>query len=483
MPVASTISTYLEEHRIKHWLVPHDATDSLEQAGKNAGVPLARIARGVLLRDESGFVLAVLPLTHLVDFSALEQLLGRSMVLAAADDARHVFRDCAPGCVPPVAAAYVLDVVVDESLRAYESIYFEPGSHTDLIRLDGEDFIRLQGSEARFADFTHPEDHLVSTFRGDPAGEVNVPDSFEIPVDVSALTPALEMKARVQQIYELPAMPQLAQSLLRLQGNPDATIQELAEIVELDPSLAAQVVRYACSPFFGYRGKVESIHDAITRVLGFDMVMHMAIGIAAGGRFRNPPDGPLGLNAFWQHATYSAAIAQSLVRYVSRDSELKPGMAYLAGLLHNFGFLLLGHLFQPEFYLLNKLVSSNPQVPVTVLEKQVLGLGQARGVLDLGHAEIGAWLMEHWGMPAEVVVALRYHHDPDYQGAHQDYARLMLVVDHLLKIHHIGDGDSDDLPGAALDELGLDAQDVLDLADNLMENHERLDEMVRQLVA
>ena len=176
-----------------------------------------------------------------------------------------------------------------------------------------------------------------------------------------------DIRRRIEQIYELPPMPAVARRVLQLRNNPGASVAELAAIVELDPSLAAQVVRYAVSPFYAYRGKIGSIHDAITRVLGFDMVMNMALGLATGKSFRNPCDGPLGLHAFWQHAVYSATLVQALAKRMLPNARPQPGMAYLAGLLHNFGFLLLGHLFLPEFKLLNKLVIAHPESPADVL--------------------------------------------------------------------------------------------------------------------
>ena len=232
-----------------------------------------------------------------------------------------------------------------------------------------------------------------------------------------SVRPASDLRRRIEQIYQLPPMPEMAQRILALRNDPDASIADLAAIVEMDPSLAAQVVRHATSPFYGYRGKIRSIHDAITRVLGFDLVMNMALGLAMGRSFRNPKDGPLGLRAFWRHAVYSACLAQALAREVPEDRRPEPGLAYLAGLLHNFGFLLLGHLFPPEFKLLNRLVAANPDKPVSALEKCVLGMGQAQDVLDMGHAGIGAWLMQAWQMPEEIVVTLREHHDPEYRGA------------------------------------------------------------------
>lgn len=292
-----------------------------------------------------------------------------------------------------------------------------------------------------------------------------------------------EIRRRIEQVYELPPMPEMARRILQLRNNPDASIAELAGIVELDPSLAAQVVRYAASPFYAYRGRIDSIHDAITRVLGFDMVMNMALGLSTGKSFHTPCDGPLGLHAFWKHAIYTATLAQALAKRMPPKARPQPGMAYLAGLLHNFGFLLLGHMFPPEFTLLNKLVAAHPESPVTSLEKCVLGMGQAQNFLEMGHAQIGTWLMQSWQMPEEIVITLREHHNPEYAGDHALFPHLVMVADHLLKGRDIGDAPDDQLPPASLDRLELSEETVLETAEQLFMDCTALDLMAHQFAA
>lgn len=295
------------------------------------------------------------------------------------------------------------------------------------------------------------------------------------------LSSCAEIQRRIAQVYELPAMPQTAQQILALRNDPGASVAALVRVVERDPSLASQVVRYASSPSFGYCGEVESIHDAVARVLGFDRVVNMALGWATTTSFRNPVDGPLGLHAFWRHAVYSAALVQSIANAVTQPEKPKPGMAYLAGLLHNFGFLLIGHLFPPEFQLLNKLVAANPQTPVTDLEKRVLGMGQAKQCMGMGHSQVGAWLMEHWSMPGEITVTLKEHHNPCYAGDHAAYPRLVLVAAHLLKRYDIGDAPDGELPDIAVDALGINECQLVEITERLLEDAAYLDGTARQL--
>ena len=237
------------------------------------------------------------------------------------------------------------------------------------------------------------------------------------------------VEQRIQRVYELPPMPELGRRILELQCDPDASARQLADIVQLDPSLAAQVIRYASSSYYGYSGRVTNIHEAIARVLGYDMVLNLTLGLAAGRSLHIPDRGPLGLTRFWEHAVCTAVLVQKLAAVLPETLRPAPGLSYLCGLLHDFGILLLGHLFPPEFQLLNKMAEANPDTPVSELEQRLLGMGQAMDMLSLGHARIGAWLMQAWTMPEALQVTLMEHHNSEYRGDFDILVHLVQLAD------------------------------------------------------
>ena len=292
-----------------------------------------------------------------------------------------------------------------------------------------------------------------------------------------------EIRRQVESVYELPIIPDMANRSLQLSTDPAASVKDVVEVVEMDPSLAAQVVRYARSPFFGYSGNVDSIHEAISRVLGFDLVMNIALGISSGKTFNIPEDGPLGTKAFWRHAIYTAALTQALGKAMPRQMRPKAGTAYLTGLLHNIGFMLLGHLFRPEFMVLNKLAAARPQTSIAELEKRILGMGHARHVVNMGHCQLGDWLMQSWKMPPEVIVTVREHHNEDYKGEHALYSRLTLVANRMLKRHGIGDARSEEIPEHVLKSLYLSEELVERIFEQIMEGGDALNVMAQQIAA
>ncbi len=268
------------------------------------------------------------------------------------------------------------------------------------------------------------------------------------------------IEQRIQKVYELPPMPELGRRILELQSDPAADARKLAAIVQLDPSLAAQVIRYASSSYYGYTGRVTSIQEAIARVLGYDLVLYLALGLAAGRSFRIPDQGPLGLTRFWEHAVCSAVLVQKLAALLPESIRPPAGLGYLCGLLHDFGVLLLGHLFPPEFQLLNKMAQLNPGSSVAELEGRLLGMGQARDMLALGHARIGAWLMQAWKMPDALEITLLEHHHAEYRGDHDILVHLVQLADTLYLNREDLPGP-ERLPAANLGLLQLSLEPVL----------------------
>jgi len=466
MSISQSVSTFIQQRGPQYTVLSHDRTRTLEATADSTHAPYAKMLRAVIMNDGERQYMAILPVTHVLDFKALQARLGRELYVASYRDFSNKFECCERGSVPPIGEPFGLPVFVDQSIAKLDEVFFEPGSHTVAIKMNAQDYINLVGRN-NVGNFAYPLTALAET-------------------DVSTIRYAspLDMKRRIEEIYELPSMPEIALRILELSKDEDASIVKLSEIVKTDPSLSAQTLRYATSSLFGYQGKIDSIQDAIVRVLGFDMTMNMALGLTVGKSFRNPIDGPLGMDAFWRHSVACATLTQRLSKMMPVKQRPPTGMVYLSGLLHNFGFLLLGHLFQPEFYLLNKMAAANPDKPITELEQQVLGMGRARDVIEMGHAQMGAWLMDAWGLPSAVCTTVREHHAEQYDGEDAVYVNLVKLANKLLKRVGIGDESNENIPQTLLDKLGLDEDDVIEEFESLIESElAEVEAMANQIAA
>lgn len=281
-----------------------------------------------------------------------------------------------------------------------------------------------------------------------------------------------DLRTRIEHMTEFPAMPELARKILALGRQSDP--RDLAAIIELDPGVAGLVIRYATSPFFAYGGKIHSIRDAIGRVLGVQRALDIALGAATGKAFKGPLEGPLGRNAVWLHAVYGAALMQALAeRAEPAEGTVAPGLAYLCGLVHNIGFLLLGHMYPADIHALNQAVQADGEAAVTVLERKLFWTD---------HAQFGSWLMRKWNMPPEVITVVHQHHNALYQGEHANYVRLTLLADRLIQRLEIGDVRQLDLPAAAMTELGMDEETLLTVFQRLLDARADLDQLAEGLI-
>ena len=172
------------------------------------------------------------------------------------------------------------------------------------------------------------------------------------------------------------------------------------------------------------RGKPSSnLSDAIMRVLGFDLVFNMALGMAIGATLSLPKDHVRGACPYWVDAVYCAATMEALAHQIPVDQRPDPGTCYLAGLLSNFGTLVIGHVFPPQYQTICRLSEANPHLPQAVMDEHVL---------KLSREVIAATLLELWELPESVTTAIRYQHLPEYQGDHAAFARLLYLAGQLL---------------------------------------------------
>lgn len=143
MPIALTLQQYLAEHGIAYDELSHAPTQSSMRTAEASHVPGNFLAKAVMLKEDAGYLVAVLPASHHLRLDDLAGVLHRELELATEQEIQTVFRDCARGAVPPIGAAYGVNIIVDDSVAEQPEIYFEGGDHTTLVHMTGTEFARL----------------------------------------------------------------------------------------------------------------------------------------------------------------------------------------------------------------------------------------------------------------------------------------------------------------------------------------------------
>ncbi|NML15439.1 aminoacyl-tRNA deacylase [Azohydromonas caseinilytica] len=144
MSIPSRLSNYLQQHGTRYELCMHPHSRSSAETARSAHVPPSQLAKAVMLEDQHGCVIAVLPADKSVMPHEVAELLGRQELRLVKEPRLGELLDgCEPGAVPPVGMAWGMETVVDDELEQRELVYLECGDHESLLRLTQEQFHAL----------------------------------------------------------------------------------------------------------------------------------------------------------------------------------------------------------------------------------------------------------------------------------------------------------------------------------------------------
>lgn len=393
-------------------------------------------ARIVLLHDNQGKVLVLLPGNHLLNLVSVWQETGRHLQPAKDADVVRFFSQPQLHQEEGLRKLFTLPVLVDPAFSQHEAVaVYEPHSQWYFSVQRSWYLATMQTSSISLS--------LAEIDRVQPGGS----DEQVISQAVERFT-ALRIRQRLEDTLGLPGLAPSVQKLIALRTDPVAGVDRLVPIVKVDPSLSAQVMSWAVSPYYAAPGTIQSIDDAIIRVLGFDLVVNLALGVAMGKTLTLPDHVLSGQRGYWRQAVYMATLTERLAKQMPAYIRPKPGLAYLTGLLSNFGYVVLAHLFPPHFSLINRYTEANPHLPLDYIEKHLL---------HVTREQVGAWLMESWSLPEEVYSAVRYMNEPCHPKANY-FAKVAYLANRSLRQSQDAEGPIEPLDERVLleTELGLE---------------------------
>jgi Ala-tRNA(Pro) deacylase len=143
MAIALTLRKYLAENGVAYDTLSHSHTSSSMNTAQSAHISGKNLAKSVILEDEKGYLMAVIPATEHVQFRKVNHALKRHLGLAVESELKDLFSDCELGAIPAVGKAYLMESIVDNKLTDCSDIYFEAGDHEELVHLKGASFRRL----------------------------------------------------------------------------------------------------------------------------------------------------------------------------------------------------------------------------------------------------------------------------------------------------------------------------------------------------
>ncbi|MGC1228201.1 MAG: HDOD domain-containing protein [Candidatus Sulfotelmatobacter sp.] len=236
-----------------------------------------------------------------------------------------------------------------------------------------------------------------------------------------------QVRERVRAIETTPAVPQVLLPLLDLLNlAPDMVkLDEVVKLVSYDKTIAAQCLRAANSPLFGLAKPPETIKAAVIS-LGLRRVQTILLTCCMGKAFPGK-DWALDPIVFWRHSLGCAMVCRKFSEKLGAEDGEK---AYMAGLMHDIGFMVNCMVFPKEFGVAVKLAVER-QVPFAAAELNTMGFT---------HCESGQALAELWNLSEEMAQVIGHHHDPERSLSARPLVALVHLSDLLCRVRDLGYG-------------------------------------------
>lgn len=262
------------------------------------------------------------------------------------------------------------------------------------------------------------------------------------------------------RVRSFPAVPGTAAKCLKLLRDPRTSAADVEKAMRFDPGFTANVLRMANAAYFGYARKIGSVRQAVVR-LGWDRVYQLVLASCVNGMMSEAVPGyDLGPGELWRHAVGVAVSTEHLMKKLN-VSVIEE--AFTAGLLHDVGKLVMGSFVEADFSTIDNLVS----------EKKISFATAEREILGINHAEVGAYILESWALPEDLVNVVRWHHEPELAGEGNLLVDAVHVADVLCLMLGIGTGREGlkyDPDPAVLKRLGLKVAELESIASFVLQD-------------
>ena len=277
-------------------------------------------------------------------------------------------------------------------------------------------------------------------------------------VEAAPLSAAPTASSLAAQVKSIPTLPAVLTILSRRMEDPKTSSEDLAQVIVQDQAIASKVLKLVNSPFYGFSGRIQSISQGIV-ILGFNAVKNLVLSTSVIDAFRGTTSGELfRMDTLWVH---SAAVATTAKLFAERTRICDPEDAFVGGLLHDIGKVLLW-TSEPRLFNACLQVVLQKGVPLPDVESRILGFQDQ---------ELAALLAEKWKFPESLRGALRWRGSPSLAGQHTGLAQAIHCANILCTVM-----DAPAHPGSRVSPPDPDAWKACGLHDDAV-----LTEIVKEL--
>ncbi len=231
----------------------------------------------------------------------------------------------------------------------------------------------------------------------------------------------------LRRIEKLPSLSSVVAEFLELSRREFFTAKDFEVVISKDQALVARLLKLANSGLYGKARNIHSIPEAVVLV-GLENMKKIVFAVSTEGltrkRLRHYDYDPA--RGYWMHATAVGLAARAIIE-VLPEKPLHGEEAFVAGLLHDVGKLIVDDYLDPE------------------PGKRRVGLDEEAEAVGLNHAELAQYILEQWRLPETIVAAIHHHHAPLDQPDASGGARVIQLAQVLVDTWKVGHGEPIDL--------------------------------------
>ncbi len=208
------------------------------------------------------------------------------------------------------------------------------------------------------------------------------------------LSPKIEKK--LESLTTLPTIPYVISEVLNAVDNTNISAAKIGRLIEKDQALTAKVLSVANSPFYGFSRKISTIDLAIV-VIGLNSIKEIVLSLVIQKFFASAKKDLFDISNFWKYSVFSGASSRVIARKLGYKLA---GEAFVVGLMHDIGILILTQFFPTQFRKIRDIQREND---IALIDAET-------EVIECTHCDIGAWFCSKWNLPEQLYQAILNHH-------------------------------------------------------------------------
>jgi putative nucleotidyltransferase with HDIG domain len=240
-------------------------------------------------------------------------------------------------------------------------------------------------------------------------------------------------RKKIESVSDLPTLPTVASHIIAMANSPKTNAADVGKMIEQDQALTAKVLKLVNSSFYGFPGQIKSIQHAVV-ILGFNKVKNVVMTASVFDLSKGRKSLQIDIPKLWEHCLGTAIGARVVAS--SLGGGLQPDDAFVGGLIHDIGKLILDQFLTEDYMVVTEKVSADNCL-IRSAEKEVLGFT---------HNTVGTWVAEKWRLPPNLLHSIQYHHRPDQARENREMVAAVHLGDILARSLGIGAAGDNRMP-------------------------------------